>query len=69
MNTDIIKFMFLMTEESLTALGKRVPNLDNYTNKNTLIDFSKDLNTQLIKNMKLTDDEINYIKEKIKPME
>lgn len=63
--TDIVKFMFLMTDESLTSLGKRVPDLMNYEQLN-FIDFSDDLNSQLYKLIDLSDEEITYIKSKIR---
>ena len=63
--TDIVKFMFLMTDESLTSLGKRVPDLINY-NKLDFIDFDKDLNEQLNSLIGLTEQEIVYIRSKIR---
>lgn len=62
-NTYIVKFAFLMTDEALTSLGKRVPDLLDYTNNNKIVDFSKDLDNQLFKLMKLSDKNIEYVKE------
>lgn len=42
--TYFIRFMFLMTDEALTSLGKRVPDILDYTSNNTLIDFNDNLN-------------------------
>ena len=50
-----------MTGESLTALGKRVPDLMDYTNKNSLVDFSKSLDEQLYLLFEFNRDEIEYI--------
>jgi type II restriction/modification system DNA methylase subunit YeeA len=50
-----------MTDEALTSLGKKVPDMMDYSNKNKLIDFSKDLNEQLYKLVDLTDEEVAYI--------
>lgn len=61
--TYFIRFMFLMTDEALTSLGKRVPDILDYTSNNTLIDFNDDLNVQLFQLMGLTDEEIIYIKD------
>lgn len=61
--TYFIRFMFLMTDEALTSLGKRVPDILDYTNNNTLIDFNDDLNVQLFQLIGLTDEEISYIKD------
>lgn len=66
--TNLIKFMFLMTDESLTSLGKKVPDILDYTDT-SILDFSKDLNSQLYELNKLTKDEIAFIEETIKPME
>lgn len=59
--TYIVRFMFLMTDEALTSLGKRVPDLSNYTNNNNLVDFSKPLDLQLYSLIKLQSDDIEYI--------
>ena len=63
--TDIIKFMFLMTDESLTSLGKRVPDLINY-NDSKIIIFDFNLNKNLNRLIGLTEQEILYIKGKIR---
>lgn len=68
-NTNLIRFMFLMTDESLTSLGKKVPDIKDYTNNNKFIDFKKDLNSQLYKLFDLSKDEIEYLESRIKPME
>ena len=36
--------MFLMTDEALTSLGKKVLDIIDYTDNNGLVDFSKDVN-------------------------
>ena len=61
-NTYLIKFMFLMTDESLTSLAKRVPDLLDYTNENKIINFNDDLNDQLFKLVGLDETEIAYVK-------
>lgn len=68
-STVLIRFMFLMTDESLTSLGKKVPDLLDYSANSTLIDFTKDLNAQLYALVGLTSDEINFLETTIKPME
>lgn len=60
-NTYLIRFMFLMTDEALTSLGKKVPDILNYKSTNQLIDFSKDLNDQLYNLVNLSKDEITYV--------
>ena len=64
--TTLIRFMFLMTDEALTSLGKKVPDIMDYSDKNALIDFSKDLNAQLYALVGLTAEEISYIESVVK---
>lgn len=64
--TVLIRFMFLMTDESLTSLGKKVPDILDYTDNNGILDFSKDLNKQLYKLVSLSDSEIAYIESVVK---
>ena len=65
MQTYIVRFMFLMTDEALTSLGKRVPDLKDYSS-NAVVDFNKDLDVQLYKLFGLTDSEIKYVENVIK---
>lgn len=65
-NSYLIKYAFLMTDESLTSLGKRVPDILNYKSNNGLVDFSKDINKELYSLFKLDEAEITYIEEKVK---
>lgn len=45
--SELIRFTFLLTDESLTSLAKQVPDIINYTDNNGIIDFSGDVNAQL----------------------
>lgn len=67
--TYLVRFLFLMTDESLTSLGKRVPDLGDYTKANKLIDFSKDLNAQLYKLFGLSKSEIKYVEKTVKELD
>ncbi len=67
-NTDLIRFMFLMTDEALTSLGKKVPDIMDYSNQNKLIDFSRDLNKQLYELIGLSSEEISFIESKVREM-
>ena len=67
--TYLVRFMFLMTDESLTSLGKKVPDLMDYTSGNTLIDFSSNINAQLYTAIDLTSEEISYVEEKIRTVD
>ena len=65
MRTDIIKFLFLMTDKSLTSLGKRVPDLIDYK-YSKIISFDSNLNDNLNKLIGLSEQEVIYIKSKIR---
>lgn len=55
-----------MTDESLTSLGKRVPDLINYADDNGIIDFSSDINKQFYNLLNLSAENIAYIENKVK---
>lgn len=60
----IIKYAFLLTDEALTTLALKVPDIGDY-NKSNLIDFDKNIDEQLINLLKLTKEEVSYIKNRI----
>ena len=64
--TTLIRFMFLMTDESLTSLGKKVPDIMDYSDKNSLVTFNTDLNKQLYALVGLSSDEIAYVEAVVK---
>ena len=66
---NMIKYAFLLTDEALSSLGKYVPDILNYRSNNGIIDFDSNIDSQLYKLMKITDEEIAFIKSMIKPME
>ena len=45
--SEIIRFAFLLTDESLTSLAKKVPDLLDYSDENGIIDYNGDVNAQL----------------------
>lgn len=61
--TNIVKYLFLLTDESLNSVAKWVPDLLSYGN-NGLLNFSKDIDAQLKQLMCLTDNEFKYIQAK-----
>ena len=61
--SEIIRFAFLMTDESLTSLAKKVPDLIDYTDNNGLIDYNEDVNAQLYKLFEIDSRNQRYIKE------
>ncbi len=60
-NTSIIRFMFLMTDEALTSVGKKVPDIMSYRTSSNIINFEQDINKQLSELIGLTDEEVAYI--------
>lgn len=63
--SEIIRYAFLLTDEALTSLAKKVPDLLDYSDKNKLIDYTKDVDAQLYDLFGI--DSINqiYIKRKL----
>ncbi len=61
----IIRYAFLMTDEALTTLALKVPDIGSYSSENKIIDFSKDIDEQFVKLLNLTDSEFEYIKNRI----
>lgn len=59
--SEVIRFAFLLTDESLTSLAKKVPDLLDYTDTNSLIDYDKDINTQLYKLLGIDENGQKYI--------
>lgn len=45
--SEIIRFAFLLTDESLTSLAKKVPDLLNYSDDNGIVDYNSNINAQL----------------------
>lgn len=71
--TKFLRFMvsILKTSQNVTQIVYRFVPMQDFTNKSD-IDWNKDIHNidlQLYKKYKLTDDEINYIESKIKEME
>ena len=61
--SEIIRFAFLLTDESLTSLAKKVPDLLDYTDANGIIDYNGDVNAQLYKLLGIDDRNQQHIKE------
>ena len=64
--SEIIRFAFLLTDESLTSLAKKVPDIENYTDQNGLIDFSGDVNAQLYRLFGIDEQNQQHIKSVLK---
>lgn len=61
--SEIIRFAFLLTDESLTSLAKKVPDLLDYSDTNGVINYNVDVNEQLYKLFSIDDKNQQYIKE------
>ena len=64
-NSYIARYAFLMTDEALTTLGMKVPDIGDYSSNNKYLNFSEDIDTQLAKLVGLTDEELEYVKLRI----
>lgn len=60
MNTYLVRFAFLMTDENLVTLGMKVPDLQDYT-ENQLVSFDETLDEQLFALCGFSQDECQYI--------
>lgn len=58
----LVRYAFLMTDEALTTLGRKVPDICNYTDNNGIIDFNADIDKQLFMLSGLHAETISYIK-------
>lgn len=61
-DSELIRFAFLLTDEALTSLAKQVPDIGNYKDNNGYINFSGDVNAQLYKLFGITIQEQKHIK-------
>ena len=55
----------LLTDENLTSFAKKVPDILDYSDKNKFINFNQNVDEQLIKLFKITNDEYEYIKKRL----
>lgn len=60
-NSYFIKFAFLLTDKSLTSLGKEVPDLLDYSDDNKFVDYSNSIDDQLFKLFNFNANQINYV--------
>ncbi|HEM3706543.1 TPA: Eco57I restriction-modification methylase domain-containing protein [Streptococcus suis] len=66
MDSNFIRYTFLLTDENLSSLAKLVPDLLDYTNEQKIIDFSKSIDSQIYKLLNLTTNEVKAIESKVK---
>ena len=67
--SDIVRFLFLMTDEALTTLAKEVPWFGEWKTAEGLLDFTRDINTQLCNLVKLTKSEAAYVASTIRNLD
>jgi len=60
--SELIRFAFLLTDEALTSLAKKVPDIIDYSDNNGIIDFDKDVDSQLYDLLQISDDDQLFIK-------
>lgn len=60
--SELIRFAFLLTDEALTSLAKRVPDILNYTDDNPYVDYSGDVNVQLYDLFGINESDQAYIR-------
>lgn len=65
MDSNIIRFAFLLTDESITSLAKLVPDIIDYSNENSIINFNKDIDNQLVELLGISKEKYIYIRSKI----
>ena len=65
-NSILVRFTFLMTDESISSLAKKSPDILDYTESNRFIDFTKNIDKQLYSLIRLSDEEIKYIETMVK---
>lgn len=63
-----IRYTFLLTDEALTSLGKEVPDFIDYSTKNKVINFNKNIDLQLCRIFEITDEEFAYMKNRVRSL-
>lgn len=56
-----IRFTFLTTDEALSSLGMKVPDILDYTDENKFVNLNEDVDAQLFQLFGLSDDQIQYV--------
>lgn len=63
--SEIIRYAFLVTDESLTSLAKKVPDLQDYSDNSGLVDYDNDIDSQLYELFEIDEVSQQYIHEKL----
>ena len=67
--SDVVRFLFLMTDEALTTLAKEVPWFGEWKTADGLLDFNDDVNKQLCTLFRLTKPESAYVTKTIRTLD
>jgi hypothetical protein len=67
--SDIVRFLFLMTDEALTTLAREVPWFHEWKTADGLLNFNDDVNKQLCTLFKLTKPESCYVTKTIRTLD
>lgn len=65
MDSNIMRFTLLLSNEALTSFAKYTPDILDYKTDNKYIDFSKNIDKQLVDLINFNENETKYIFEKI----
>lgn len=60
-NSVFVRYAFLMSDEALSSLGMFVPDLTDYTNTNSIIDFEKNIDSQILDLLHISSTEFEYM--------
>lgn len=60
--SEIIRFAFLLTDESLTSLAKKVPDIIDYSDDNGIIDFTGNVDAQLYRLLDISEPDQMFIR-------
>lgn len=60
-NSVFVRYAFLMSDEALSSPGMFVPDLTDYTNTNHIIDFEKNIDSQILDLLHISSTEFEYM--------
>lgn len=61
----VVRYALLMTDEALTTLALKVPDMGDYTDSCQHLDFTQDIDAQLFEKLALTEEEVAYLKNRV----
>ncbi|MCI7698680.1 MAG: Eco57I restriction-modification methylase domain-containing protein [Akkermansia sp.] len=66
--SEVIRYAFLLTDEALSSLAKKVPDLRDYTDDNKIIDYKGDVDAQIYALMGLNEADRQHIRRTLAEM-